>query len=110
MGKKFVSQNIELAPRFKAVLHGAKPLIFQYFLLEARDYMEIGLREWLIVNAIIVIAGIPLMAGAACAVARASSNSVWDCNLSNLPDDDGSAEPLGAAPCVGYPRRTAVDE
>jgi cell division protein ZipA len=42
-----------------------KPL-FSAYLLEARDYMEIGLREWLIVIGIIVIAG------AVCAAARAS--------------------------------------
>ena len=34
--------------------------------------MEFGLREWLIVIGIIVIAGICLMAGGACAVARAN--------------------------------------
>lgn len=40
------------------MLKGFEPFVFKHIFIEARDYMEIGLREWLIVIGIIVIAGI----------------------------------------------------
>lgn len=40
------------------MLKGFEPFVFKHIFIEARDYMEIGLREWLILIGIIVIAGI----------------------------------------------------
>jgi len=91
-------------------LHGAKPLIFQHFLLEARDYMEIGLREWLIVIGIIVIAGILFDGWRRMRGGKGKLKFRLDRNLSNLPDDDGAAELLGPPRVLDTHKEPQLDE
>ena len=55
--------------------------------------MEIGLREWLIVIGIIVIAGILFDGWRRMRGGKGKLKFRLDRNLSNLPDDDGSADP-----------------
>lgn len=61
--------------------------------------MEIGLREWLIVIGIIVIAGILFDGWRRMRGGKGKLKFRLDRNLSNLPDDDGSAELLGRPVC-----------
>jgi cell division protein ZipA len=59
--------------------------------------MEIGLREWLIVIGIIVIAGILFDGWRRMRGSRGKLKFKLDRNLSNLPDDDSDPEVLGPA-------------
>nr|GFD19356.1 hypothetical protein [Tanacetum cinerariifolium] len=55
---------------------------------EARDYMEIGLREWLIVIGIIVIAGILFDGWRRMRGGKGKLKFRLDRSFSNLPDDE----------------------
>jgi cell division protein ZipA len=59
--------------------------------------MEIGLREWLIVIGIIVIAGILFDGWRRMRGGKGKLKFRLDRSLSNLPDEDTSAELLGPA-------------
>lgn len=59
--------------------------------------MEIGLREWLIVIGVIVIAGILFDGWRRMRGGKGKLKFRLDRSYSNLPDDEGSAEVLGPA-------------
>ena len=73
--------------------------------------MEFGLREWLIVIGVIVIAGILFdgwrrMRGSK----KGKLKFRLDRSLSNLPDDDSSPEVLGPSRVLDEPREPELDE
>ncbi|KIH81921.1 cell division protein ZipA [Pseudomonas batumici] len=72
--------------------------------------MEIGLREWLIVIGIIVIAGILFDGWRRMRGGKGKLKFRLDRNLSNLPDDDGSAELLGPARVLDTHKEPELDE
>ena len=72
--------------------------------------MEIGLREWLIVIGIIVIAGILFDGWRRMRGGKGKLKFRLDRNLSNLPDDDGSAELLGPPRVLDNHKEPQLDE
>lgn len=72
--------------------------------------MEIGLREWLIVIGIIVIAGILFYGWRRMRGGKDKLKFRLDRNLSNLPDDDGSAELLGPPRVLDTHKEPQLDE
>ncbi|QGH44019.1 cell division protein ZipA [Pseudomonas veronii] len=72
--------------------------------------MEIGLREWLIVIGIIVIAGILFDGWRRMRGGKGKLKFRLDRNLSNLPDDDGSAELLGPPRVLDTHKEPQLDE
>jgi len=72
--------------------------------------MEIGLREWLSVIGIIVITGIPFDGWRRMRGGKGKLKFRLDRNLSNLPDDDGSAELLGPPRVLDTHKEPQLDE
>ena len=72
--------------------------------------MEIGLREWLIVIGIIVIAGILFDGWRRMRGGKGKLKFRLDRNLSNLPDDDGNAELLGPSRVLDTHKEPQLDE
>ncbi|RMR06749.1 Cell division protein ZipA -like protein [Pseudomonas savastanoi pv. glycinea] len=76
------------------------------------DYMEIGLREWLIVIGIIVIAGILFDGWRRMRGSKGKLKFRLDRSFSNLPDDDepSSAELLGPPRVLDTHKEPQLDE
>ncbi|MBA5959031.1 cell division protein ZipA [Pseudomonas lactis] len=72
--------------------------------------MEIGLREWLIVIGIIVIAGVLFDGWRRMRGGKGKLKFRLDRNLSNLPDDDGAAELLGPPRVLDTHKEPQLDE
>ncbi|MGZ0782133.1 cell division protein ZipA [Pseudomonas saponiphila] len=72
--------------------------------------MEIGLREWLIVIGIIVIAGILFDGWRRMRGGKGKLKFRLDRSLSNLPDDEGSAELLGPPRVLDTHKEPQLDE
>ncbi|MDF0734303.1 cell division protein ZipA [Pseudomonas entomophila] len=72
--------------------------------------MEIGLREWLIVIGIIVIAGILFDGWRRMRGGKGKLKFRLDRSYSNLPDDEGSAEVLGPARVLETQKEPELDE
>ncbi|AKJ99763.1 cell division protein ZipA [Pseudomonas sp. Cab53] len=72
--------------------------------------MEIGLREWLIVIGIIVIAGILFDGWRRMRGGKGKLKFRLDRSLSNLPDDDGNAELLGPPRVLDTHKEPQLDE
>ena len=72
--------------------------------------MEIGLREWLIVIGIIVIAGILFDGWRRMRGGKGKLKFRLDRSLSNLPDEDASADLLGPARVLDAHREPELDE
>ncbi|WDH24821.1 cell division protein ZipA [Pseudomonas chlororaphis] len=72
--------------------------------------MEIGLREWLIVIGIIVIAGILFDGWRRMRGGKGKLKFRLDRSLSNLPDDDSSAELLGPPRVLDTHKEPQLDE
>ncbi|WP_443695214.1 cell division protein ZipA [Pseudomonas sp.] len=72
--------------------------------------MEIGLREWLIVIGIIVIAGILFDGWRRMRGGKGKLKFRLDRNLSNLPDDDAGAELLGPPRVLDTHKEPQLDE
>ncbi|OLF55134.1 cell division protein ZipA [Pseudomonas chlororaphis] len=72
--------------------------------------MEIGLREWLIVIGIIVIAGILFDGWRRMRGGKGKLKFRLDRSLSNLPDDDGNAELLGPSRVLDTHQEPQLDE
>ncbi|WP_322614138.1 cell division protein ZipA [Pseudomonas sp. BIC9C] len=72
--------------------------------------MEIGLREWLIVIGIIVIAGILFDGWRRMRGGKGKLKFRLDRNLSNLPDEDSSAELLGPPRVLDTHKEPQLDE
>jgi len=92
------------------VLKGFEPFVFKHIFIEARDYMEIGLREWLIVIGIIVIAGILFDGWRRMRGGKGKLKFRLDRSYSNLPDEEGSAEVLGPARVLETQKEPELDE
>jgi len=93
------------------VLKGFEPFVFKHIFIEARDYMEIGLREWLIVIGIIVIAGILFDGWRRMRGGKGKLKFRLDRSYANAPDDDsGSAEVLGPARVLETHKEPELDE
>ncbi len=72
--------------------------------------MEIGLREWLIVIGIIVIAGILFDGWRRMRGGKGKLKFRLDRSYSNLPDEEGSAEVLGPARVLETQKEPELDE
>ncbi|TVT84857.1 cell division protein ZipA [Pseudomonas sp. H3(2019)] len=72
--------------------------------------MEIGLREWLIVIGIIVIAGILFDGWRRMRGGKGKLKFRLDRSLSNLPDEDGGAELLGPPRVLDTHKEPQLDE
>ncbi|EKT4521167.1 cell division protein ZipA [Pseudomonas putida] len=72
--------------------------------------MEIGLREWLIVIGVIVIAGILFDGWRRMRGGKGKLKFRLDRSYSNLPDDEGSAEVLGPARVLETQKEPELDE
>ncbi|MCJ8204576.1 cell division protein ZipA [Pseudomonas sp. RGM2987] len=72
--------------------------------------MEIGLREWLIVIGIIVIAGILFDGWRRMRGGKGKLKFRLDRSLSNLPDDEGNAELLGPPRVLDTHKEPQLDE
>ena len=72
--------------------------------------MEIGLREWLIVIGIIVIAGILFDGWRRMRGGKGKLKFRLDRNLSNLPDEDSGAEVLGPPRVLDTHKEPQLDE
>ncbi|MBJ9977747.1 cell division protein ZipA [Pseudomonas sp. S75] len=72
--------------------------------------MEIGLREWLIVIGIIVIAGILFDGWRRMRGGKGKLKFRLDRSYSNLPDDEGGAEVLGPARVLDTHKEPELDE
>jgi cell division protein ZipA len=72
--------------------------------------MEFGLREWLIVIGVIVIAGILFDGWRRMRGSKGKLKFRLDRSLSNLPDDDSSPEVLGPSRVLDEPREPELDE
>ena len=72
--------------------------------------MDIGLREWLIVIGIIVIAGILFDGWRRMRGGKGKLKFRLDRSLSNLPDDDGNAELLGPPRVLDTHKEPQLDE
>jgi cell division protein ZipA len=69
--------------------------------------MEIGLREWLILIGIIVIAGILFDGWRRMRGGKGKLKFRLDRNISNLPDEDTGAEVLGPPRVLAFHERPA---
>lgn len=74
------------------------------------DFMEIGLREWLIVIGIIVIGGILFDGWRRMRGSKGKLKFKLDRNLANMPDDGESNELLGPARVASPLQETTLDE
>jgi len=93
------------------VLKGFEPFVFKHIFIEARDYMEIGLREWLIVIGIIVIAGILFDGWRRMRGGKGKLKFRLDRSCSNQPDEEGgSAEVLGPSRVLDTHKEPELDE
>ncbi len=93
------------------MLKGFEPFVFKHIFIEARDYMEIGLREWLIVIGIIVIAGILFDGWRRMRGGKGKLKFRLDRSYSNLPDEEGgSAEVLGPSRVLDTHKEPELDE
>lgn len=92
------------------MLKGFEPFVFKHIFIEARDYMEIGLREWLIVIGIIVIAGILFDGWRRMRGGKGKLKFRLDRSYSNLPDEEGSAEVLGPSRVLDAHKEPELDE
>lgn len=72
--------------------------------------MEIGLREWLIVIGIIVIAGILFDGWRRMRGGKGKLKFRLDRSLSNLPDDDDNTELLGPPRVLDTHKEPQLDE
>ncbi|UFH48292.1 cell division protein ZipA [Pseudomonas sp. KNUC1026] len=72
--------------------------------------MEIGLREWLIVIGIVVIAGILFDGWRRMRGGKGKLRFRLDRNYSNLPDEEGSAEVLGPSRVLETQKEPELDE
>ena len=72
--------------------------------------MEIGLREWLILIGIIVIAGILFDGWRRMRGGKGKLKFRLDRNISNLPDDEGGAEVLGPPRVLDDQKEPHLDE
>lgn len=72
--------------------------------------MEIGLREWLIVIGIVVIAGILFDGWRRVRGGKGKLRFRLDRNYSNLPDEEGSAEVLGPPRVLDTHKEPELDE
>lgn len=72
--------------------------------------MEIGLREWLIVIGVIVIAGILFDGWRRMRGGKGKLKFRLDRSYSNLPDEEGSAEVLGPARVLETQKEPELDE
>lgn len=72
--------------------------------------MEFGLREWLIVIGIIVIAGILFDGWRRMRGSKGKLKFRLDRSLSNLPEEDSSPEVLGPSRVLDEPREPELDE
>jgi cell division protein ZipA len=72
--------------------------------------MEFGLREWLIVIGVIVIAGILFDGWRRMRGSKGKLKFRLDRSLSNLPDEDSSPEVLGPSRVLDEPREPSLDE
>ncbi len=92
------------------MLKGFKAFVFKHIFIEARDYMEIGLREWLILIGIIVIAGILFDGWRRMRGGKGKLKFRLDRSYSNLPDEEGSAEVLGPSRVLDTQKEPELDE
>lgn len=92
------------------MLKGFEPFVFKHIFIEARDYMEIGLREWLIVIGIIVIAGILFDGWRRMRGGKGKLKFRLDRSYSNLPDEEGNAEVLGPSRVLDTHKEPELDE
>ena len=92
------------------MLKGFEPFVFKHIFIEARDYMEIGLREWLIVIGVIVIAGILFDGWRRMRGGKGKLKFRLDRSYSNLPDEEGSAEVLGPSRVLETQKEPELDE
>lgn len=92
------------------MLKGFEPFVFKHIFIEARDYMEIGLREWLIVIGIIVIAGILFDGWRRMRGGKGKLKFRLDRSYSNLPDEEGNAEVLGPSRVLETHKEPELDE
>ena len=93
------------------MLKGFEPFVFKHIFIEARDYMEIGLREWLIVIGIIVIAGILFDGWRRMRGGKGKLKFRLDRSYSPQPDEEGgSAEALGPSRVLAPHKEPELDE
>lgn len=92
------------------MLKGFEPFVFKHIFIEARDYMEIGLREWLIVIGIIVIAGILFDGWRRMRGGKGKLKFRLDRSYSNPPDEEGNAEVLGPSRVLDTHKEPELDE
>lgn len=92
------------------MLKGFEPFVFKHIFIEARDYMEIGLREWLIVIGIIVIAGILFDGWRRMRGGKGKLKFRLDRSYSNLPDEEGNAEVVGPSRVLDTHKEPELDE
>lgn len=93
------------------MLKGFEPFVFKHIFIEARDYMEIGLREWLIVIGIIVIAGILFDGWRRMRGGKGKLKFRLDRSYSNLPEEEGGgAEVLGPSRVLDAHKEPELDE
>jgi cell division protein ZipA len=92
------------------VLKGFEPFVFKHIFIEARDYMEIGLREWLILIGIIVIAGILFDGWRRMRGGKGKLKFRLDRSYSNTPEEEGGAEVLGPSRVLDNHKEPELDE
>lgn len=92
------------------MLKGFEPFVFKHIFIEARDYMEIGLREWLILIGIIVIAGILFDGWRRMRGGKGKLKFRLDRSYSNVPDEEGGAEVLGPSRVLDNHKEPELDE
>ncbi len=92
------------------MLKAFEAFVFKHIFIEARDYMEIGLREWLIVIGIIVIAGILFDGWRRMRGGKGKLKFRLDRSYANAPDDDGGAEVLGPSRVLETHKEPELDE
>jgi cell division protein ZipA len=92
------------------VLKGFEPFVFKHIFIEARDYMEIGLREWLILIGIIVIAGILFDGWRRMRGGKGKLKFRLDRSYTNAPDEEGGAEVLGPSRVLDNHKEPELDE
>ncbi len=92
------------------MLKGFEAFVFKHIFIEARDYMEIGLREWLILIGIIVIAGILFDGWRRMRGGKGKLKFRLDRSYANVPDEEGSAEVLGPSRVLDNHKEPELDE
>ncbi len=92
------------------MLKGFEPFVFKHIFIEARDYMEIGLREWLILIGIIVIAGILFDGWRRMRGGKGKLKFRLDRSYSNTPEEEGGAEVLGPSRVLDNHKEPELDE